>query len=110
MFIYLHELGHLKCDILDSAALDNIRKVYTREVKLYKAKMCGYSIGSMDYLVDNTEHYLNRYNDSLGALEEAISDVNAQLKYPNSDRYLAERTVKFMEDFPETIAEITKYL
>lgn len=107
MFTYLHELGHLKRYTLDTKSLDNIKKVYAKEVELYKAKTRGYSIGTMDYLIDNTEHYLN---DDIGALAEVIADVNAHLKYPNNDPDLAERTVKFMEEFPETIAEIAKYL
>ena len=111
MFTYLHELGHLKLHTLEPEVLDKIKKVYAKEVELYKAKTNGHSIGTMDYLVENTEHYQNsdEYNN-IGALAEVFADVNAHLKYPNTASDLAERTVKFMEDFPETIAEISKYL
>lgn len=62
----------------------------------------------MNYLVDNTEHYLNK--NGYGAIEEVFADTNAHLMTPNTDNTLTERTVKFMEQFPETIAEISKYL
>ena len=111
MFIYLHELGHLNLYTLDEKSLNNIRKVYAREVELYKSKTNGYSKGTMDYLIENTEHYQNSHeHNNIGALAEVFADVYAHLKYPNTDPDLAERTVKFMEDFPETIAEISKYL
>ena len=108
MFVYLHEIGHLKGHLLEKEAVEKIKETYIREVNKYKENMDGLFVGSMDYLVDNTEHYLNK--EGLGALEEVIADVNAHIKYPNSDRDLAERTIKFMEQFPETIAEIAKYL
>lgn len=105
----LHELGHVKQTKFTKANYEKIIETYTKELSLYKQKThCTDNI-TMGYLIENSEHYLaeeGRY----GALEEVISDVNFLIKYPNDSRDISERTIKFMEQFPETIAEITKYL
>ncbi len=105
----LHELGHVKQTKFTKANYEKILETYTKELSLYKQKThCTDNI-TMGYLIENSEHYLaeeGRY----GALEEVISDVNFLIKYPNDSRDISERTIKFMEQFPETIAEIAKYL
>ncbi len=108
LFTYLHELGHLKFNQLQPEEIENIKKVYLKEVERFKKETNCLNIGTMDYLIDNSEHYLNQ--SGYGAIEEAFADTNAHLMTPNTDNTLTERTVKFMEQFPETIAEISKYL
>ena len=106
--VILHELGHLKGDKLSKKTHDRILQVYRKELEAYKQKTACADNITMDYLIENTEHYLAE--SGYGALEEFIADVNALIKYPNDACYTAERTIKFMEQFPETIAEIAKYL
>lgn len=108
LFTYLHELGHLKFNQLQLEEVENIKKVYFKEVERLKKETNCLNIGTMDYLIDNSEHYLNQ--SGYGAIEEVFADTNAHLMTPNTDNSLTERTVKFMEQFPETIAEISKYL
>ena len=108
LFTYLHELGHLKFNQLQLEEVENIKKMYLKEVERLKKETNCVNIGTMDYLIDNSEHYLNQ--SGYGAIEEVFADTNAHLMTPNTDNALTERTVKFMEQFPETIAEISKYL
>ena len=57
----------------------------------------------MDYLIDNKYHYKS-------GLEECIADVNALVNYPNDFTAIADRVLRFQQNFPETFAEIAKSL
>lgn len=106
-FVFLHELGHHKAQLLDSSALKNIITVYNKELAAYKSKVTPFELCMVDHMIDNTEHYLNSRH---GAVEEVIADVNAILKCVCMEKGIAERILVLQEMFPETMAEIAKYL
>ncbi len=106
-FVFLHELGHHKAQLLNNAAWRNIIDVYQKELAVYKSKATSFELHMVDHMIDNSDHYLNR---RYGAVEEMISDVNALLKCACTEKNIAERVLVLQEMFPETMAEIAKYL
>lgn len=106
-FIFLHELGHHKASAIKEDDWNRILTLYHRELEAYKLQTTSMELHMVDHIIENTNHYLNEKH---GAIEEVFCDVNALLKCPNMDRGLAERVLLLQEMFPETIAEIAKYV
>lgn len=106
-FVFLHELGHLKASKIDDAVWNRILAVYHKELAEYKSRTTSSELHTIDHIIENSSHYLNEKH---GAVEEIFSDTNALLGSPNSDRGIAERVLIIQEMFPETMAEISKYL
>ncbi|MCM1003540.1 MAG: hypothetical protein NC408_04285 [Candidatus Gastranaerophilales bacterium] len=106
-FVFLHELGHHKAQLLNNAAWRNIIDVYKKELAAYKSETTSFELHMVDYVIDNPDHYLNRRQ---GAVEEIIADVNAFLKCACTEKNIAERVLVLQEMFPETMAEIAKHL
>lgn len=106
-FIFLHELGHHKASAIEDEDWNRILAVYHKELNAYKAKTTSHELHMIDHIIENSDHYLNRKH---GAIEEIFSDTNALLSLPNTERGIAERILVLQEMFPETMAEIAKYL
>ncbi len=104
---FLHELGHHKASAIEDEDWNRILAVYHKELNAYKSKTTSHELHMIDHIIENSDHYLNRKH---GAIEEICSDTNALLSLPNTERGIAERILVLQEMFPETMAEIAKYL
>ncbi len=107
VFVFLHELGHHKAQLLNSTAWKNIIDIYKKELAAHKSETTSFELHMIDHLIDNSDHYLNKRR---GAVEEMISDVNALLKCACTEKSIAERVLVLQEMFPETMAVILKYI
>ncbi len=106
-FVFLHEFGHHKASLITEDVWNRILAIYHRELTAYKAQTTSNELHMFDHIIENSDHYLNEKH---GAIEEIFSDTNALLNLPNTARGLAERVLILQEMFPETMAEIAKYL
>ena len=107
IFVFLHEFGHHKASLITEDVWNRILAIYHRELTAYKAQTTSNELHMFDHIIENSDHYLNEKH---GAIEEIFSDTNALLNLPNTARGLAERVLILQEMFPETMAEIAKYL
>lgn len=100
--VLLHEYGHNYAKQWSNIA-ESVEPIYKKELEAFRNRTSKTEVRQMDYLIDNKYHYKS-------GLEECIADVNALVNYPNDFTAIADRVLRFQQNFPETFAEIAKSL
>lgn len=118
LFIFLHELGHIK----DAETLKtkhsmkrhneefqytgdkNIQKTYLKEMKRFIEKNPNSQRQEIRYFLENKKHYAGKW----GALSELVAESNAigSSRTTKATEELLLRSEYLQENFPKTIAEI----